>query len=104
MKRDTRSTIPLKSSFLSFEKDVETILRALFVESYPHSDGLKSCYGSLDEDVAVNVGDSVSRGDELGSVSTSANAETDAGAHLHFAMFDNDKKVDPASYLNIQTK
>ena len=41
MKRDTRSTIPLKSSFLSFEKDVETILRALFVESYPHSDGLK---------------------------------------------------------------
>ena len=41
MKRDTRSTIPLNSSFLSFEKDLETILRALFVESYPHSDGLK---------------------------------------------------------------
>ena len=41
MKRDTRSTIPLKSSFLSFEKDVETILKALFVQSYPHSDGLK---------------------------------------------------------------
>lgn len=41
MKRDTRSTIPLKSSFLFFEKDLETILKALFVESYPHSDGLK---------------------------------------------------------------
>lgn len=41
MKRDLRSTIPLKSSFLFFEKDVETILRALFIESYPHSDGLK---------------------------------------------------------------
>jgi len=41
MKRDTRSTIPLTSSFLSFEKDVETILKALFVESYPHSEGLK---------------------------------------------------------------
>ena len=41
MKRDTRSTYPLKSSFLSFEKDVETILKALFIESYPHSDALK---------------------------------------------------------------
>lgn len=41
MKRDTRSTVPLKSSFLSFEKDLETILRALFVESQPHSDNLK---------------------------------------------------------------
>lgn len=41
MKRDTRSTYPLKSSFLSFEKDLETVLRALFVESYPHSEQLK---------------------------------------------------------------
>ena len=41
MKRDTRSTYPLKSSFLSFEKDLETILKALFVESYPHSEQLK---------------------------------------------------------------
>lgn len=41
MKRDVISTVPLKSSFLSFEKDVETILKALFVQSFPHSDGLK---------------------------------------------------------------
>lgn len=41
MKRDIISTVPLKSSFLSFEKDVETILKALFVQSQPHSDGLK---------------------------------------------------------------
>ena len=41
MKRDTRSTYSLKSSFLSFEKDLETILRAIFVQSYPHSEQLK---------------------------------------------------------------
>jgi len=69
-----------------------------------HNDGLKSCYGSLDDEVSVNVGDTVSRGDEIGCVSTSANSESDAGAHLHFSMFENDKKVDPASYLNISTK
>lgn len=41
MRRDTINYKPLKSSFLSFEKDVEIILKALFVESYPHSEGLK---------------------------------------------------------------
>lgn len=41
MKRDTRSTKPIQSSFLSFEKDVETILKQLFVNSYPYSNELK---------------------------------------------------------------
>lgn len=31
---------PIKSSFLSYEKDVNTILRKLFVDSKPHSDEL----------------------------------------------------------------
>ena len=39
MRRDLVKKI--KSSFLSCEKDVETILRRLFVESRPHSDALK---------------------------------------------------------------
>ena len=34
-------TKPLKSSFLSCEKDAETIIRKLFVESNPYSDQLK---------------------------------------------------------------
>ena len=33
--------VNIKSSFLSCEKDVETIIRKLFVESQPHSDQLK---------------------------------------------------------------
>lgn len=41
MKRDTRSTKPIQSSFLSFEKDIETILKKLFINSYPYSDYLK---------------------------------------------------------------
>lgn len=40
MKRDIANK-PLKSSFLSFEKDIETIIRELFVTSQPHSDMLK---------------------------------------------------------------
>ena len=69
-----------------------------------HNGGLTSCYGSLDNDVEVVVGDSVSRGDILGTVSTSSTAELDAGAHLHFSMLDNGKSIDPAAYLNISSK
>ncbi len=69
-----------------------------------HEDTLLSSYGSLDKSVLVKVGDTVSRGDEIGIVSASASCEEEAGAHLHFAMYDNDKKVDPASYLNIEAK
>ena len=41
MKRDLVRIPEIKSSFLSCEKDVETILRRLFVESQPYSDELK---------------------------------------------------------------
>jgi hypothetical protein len=41
MKRNNILTQPLDSSFLSCEKDTETILRKLFVESQPYSDMLK---------------------------------------------------------------
>lgn len=68
-----------------------------------HEDGITSCYGSLDSELNVAVGDTLSRGDELGTVSTSACAEVDAGAHLHFSMYDNGQKIDPASYLNISS-
>lgn len=69
-----------------------------------HADGLTSCYGSLSDDIDVEVGDFISRGDEIGSVSSSATSEIDAGAHLHFSMYENDKKIDPAAYLNITSK
>lgn len=41
MRRDTRLTTHFNSSFLSCEKDIETILRKLFIESKPYSDVLK---------------------------------------------------------------
>ena len=41
MKRDLVLTKPITSSFLSCEKDTETILKKLFIESRPYSDILK---------------------------------------------------------------
>lgn len=41
MKRDQAITKPIRSSFLSCEKDAETIIKKLFVSSRPYSDQLK---------------------------------------------------------------
>lgn len=41
MKRDQAMAKPLKSSFLSCEKDAETIIKKLFVSSQPYSNQLK---------------------------------------------------------------
>ena len=41
MIRDIAKTAPISSSFLSIEKDIEKIIKILFIESYPYSDELK---------------------------------------------------------------
>ncbi len=41
MHRDAGTFKPIKSSFLNVEKDIETIIKKLFVESRPYSDELK---------------------------------------------------------------
>lgn len=41
MRKDLTTLKPLRSSFLSCEKDTETILKTLFVDSKPYSDHLK---------------------------------------------------------------
>lgn len=84
-------------------KDVYTNILEGTVVVIDHENGLTSQYSSLANDVNVKIGDEVSRGDVIGTVSQSANSELEAGDHLHFAMFDNDKKIDPAAYLNIST-
>lgn len=84
-------------------KDVYTNILDGTVIVIEHNNGLTSEYASLGSDVKVKVGDNVSRGDIIGAVSESANRELEAGAHLHFSMYDNGKKIDPAAYLNISS-
>ena len=69
-----------------------------------HSDGFKTVYASLKEDVLVKVGDVLKQGDVIGYVSTTAKAEQNDGAHLHFEMFKDGVAVDPNLYLTLQGK
>lgn len=55
MKRDLIMTQPLTSSFLSCEKDTETILRKLFVESRPYSNQLKRLLVVPNKDCLINT-------------------------------------------------
>ena len=54
MKRDTLAK-PLSSSFLSCEKDIETILRKLFIDSKQHSAILKRLLVITNEDCLTNT-------------------------------------------------
>ncbi len=65
-----------------------------------HADGYTTHYSNLAEEVAVSVGQSVSAGDVLGTVGQTANVETAAQTHLHFAVFKNNKPMDPEKFFS----
>lgn len=69
-----------------------------------HSGNLKTYYSSLQEDVKVKKGDNVTKGQVIGKIGTTANAELDLGNHLTLQVTENDVKVDPSSYLNLSEK
>lgn len=64
-----------------------------------HGGGLQSWYCNLDEDVAVEVGDPVDIGSELGTVGSTALAEVGVSSHIHLETILNGQPVDPRDYL-----
>jgi murein DD-endopeptidase MepM/ murein hydrolase activator NlpD len=62
-----------------------------------HDMGYVTRYASLGTHQMVSVGDRVSRGDVIGSVGTSATAESAAPAHLHFEAERSGVLMDPMS-------
>ena len=59
----------------------------------------ETTYASLQEEVRVEVGDTVSSGQEIGAVGNTTLTESALGAHLHFAVSKDGEAVDPAEYL-----
>lgn len=68
-----------------------------------HDNGFVSTYSSLSESL-VEVGQTVSAGQNLGEISSSAANEMAQGDHLHFVLQKDEKKVDPTSYLELSNK
>ena len=69
-----------------------------------HNDTLTTVYSSLASEPNVKEGDTVTKGQVIGKVSTTAQAESALGNHLHFEVLENGVKVDPAEYLDLEDK
>ena len=69
-----------------------------------HNDKLSTVYAALDTEPTVKEGDQVKKGQIIGKVAGSNQAEAEHGAHLHFEVLENGAKVDPSQYLTLENK
>ncbi|MBQ8425811.1 MAG: M23 family metallopeptidase [Clostridia bacterium] len=63
------------------------------------SDNLTVVYKGLSANVSVKEGDSVKKGQELGSVTTMLSEKAD-GVHLHLELLKDEKLIDPTEYFS----
>ena len=64
-----------------------------------HNGGWSSHYCGLAEELSVEAGDTVTAGQVLGVVGTTATVETAQEPHLHFEVYCNGEPADPAGFL-----
>lgn len=65
-----------------------------------HPEGYETRYSNLAAMPAVSAGMRVTAGDTIGSVGASALLESASGSHLHFAVRQDGKSVDPARFID----
>ena len=64
-----------------------------------HAGGYTTCYSSLSQEICVQSGDTVTMGQTIGYVGSSALVETTMGSHLHFSVTYQDEPMNPADFL-----
>lgn len=70
-----------------------------------HADNVYTVYEYVDVAANLKAGDTVTRGQAIGTVAAATGAEYKEGAHLHFEVLQEDgSAVDPAAYLTMAEK
>ncbi|MBO5851080.1 MAG: M23 family metallopeptidase [Clostridia bacterium] len=69
-----------------------------------HGNSLKTVYNSIEVVENLTEGQSVSKGEVIGTVSLNNRTEYKDGAHLHFEVIENGVKIDPQKYLLLEEK
>lgn len=69
-----------------------------------HENNVKTVYNSIEPDETLVKGSKVTKGQVIGTVSDNNKQEYKDGPHLHFEVYENDKKISPYTYLTISEK
>lgn len=69
-----------------------------------HANDVCTVYEYVDVAADLKEGDSVTRGQAIGTVASAVGAEYKEGAHLHFEVIENGESVDPTAYLTLEEK
>lgn len=69
-----------------------------------HANGLKTKYRYVDVKKGLKAGDTVKRGDSIGTVAEPTGEEFKQVAHLHFEVYENGELANPANYLDAAEK
>ena len=64
-----------------------------------HEGNISTIYSGLAPEISVKSGDEVKAGDIIGRLGETNLAEIDGDSHLHFAMKENGKFIDPATKI-----
>lgn len=94
----------VKAVFDGVVESVETSYLTGTTVTIKHNDNLKTVYNSIEVDEKLTAGATIKQGDVIGTVSDNNKQEYKDGAHLHFEVYENGKKISPYKYLAITEK
>lgn len=100
----TSSNMDVYSVLDGVVTDIATSYELGTVITVTHENGFVSKYSSLSDSANVTLSDNVKAGQKIGSMADSASNESLTGAHLHFELYKDGQKVDPANYLTFENK
>ena len=94
----------VKAVFDGVVESVETSYLTGTTITIKHNDNLKTVYNSIEADEKLTAGATIKQGDVIGTVSDNNKQEYKDGAHLHFEVYENGKKISPYKYLAVTEK
>ncbi len=94
----------VKAVFDGVVESVETSYLTGTTITIKHNDNLKTVYNSIEADEKLTAGATIKQGDVIGAVSDNNKQEYKDGAHLHFEVYENGKKISPYKYLAVTEK
>lgn len=88
------------ASYKGVVKSIENVDLMGTVITIEHQDGFSTVYKLLSDEVNVKVGQSVSRGDVIGTVAEIAECQEGIKeTHLHFELLKDGTEIDPTAYM-----